>query len=536
MKQRLQGHALYLWISHRLVLHPLLFAAAPILSLVASNLHEISPTSGLRSLVGLIVAAGFGLVLLQRWVPEKQRAAMVASLFLLLFFSYGHVYYGLVTQSTRGLFFRLGLVGNHLALVTAWLGFFIAGVWMTLRVNMRLEMLTRVMNLMAVASMIVPLVQLVHFEIRYRQPIDPIEGINAAIEDVEQKNDSRPDIYYIVLDGYGRDDVLKELYAFDNAPFLSFLEQRGFQVLRESRSNYVQTSLSLASSLNANYLQDVLPRTGSDDPRLTLARMIRDSAVLDFIEQQGYKIVTFASGYRPTELRNADRFIADSGWAVNPLEGLLLETSAFAVYQHQARKTHLPQYYPGYASHRGLVSFTLEKLPETVALPGPKFVFAHIVIPHPPYVFDEAGEFVPQHYRFSFMDGDAFQGTDEEYIRGYRQQLTYLNQRLEAIITMLLARSGDPPIVILQGDHGPGLQLSYQSVSESNLEERLGILNAVFLPFDMRVDLEGDSTPVNTFRYLFNNVFGTEFPRLPDRSYYSTWSEPLDFISYTSLP
>lgn len=537
MKLRLRGNLLYRWLSQRLVLHPLFFAAAPILSLVASNLQEIHPLTGSRALVVLTLSAGLALVLLQRWILAKQRAAMVVSLFLLLFFSYGHVYYGLVTRSTHGLFSSLGLVGNHLTLGIVWLLFFIAGVWMTLRVKLRLEMLTKVMNLMAVASAILPLAQIVRFELRFQQPVEEIQRLVSDFEDANLGEADRPDIYYLLLDGYGREDTLQELYAFDNAPFLSFLDQHGFVIVHESRSNYVQTSLSVASSLNMNYLQDLIPGSGvQGDARLTLARMIRESAVIEFLRGQGYQVVAFASGYRPTELREADRFFARPQVAVNPIEGLLLETSAFAAYQEIARRLGLPLYYPGYRSHRGLVEFTLEKLPESAALPGPKFVFAHIVIPHPPFVFNAHGGPVPQRFRFSFMDGDAFQGTEEEYIRGYREQLTYLNQRLEGVITELLAGADDPPVILLQGDHGPGSQLNYQSAEESNLEERLGILNAVYLPGEGRVDLGDGFTPVNSFRYLFNRFFQTEFPLLPDRSYYSTWSDPLEFIAYPASP
>ncbi len=36
------------------------------------------------------------------------------------------------------------------------------------------------------------------------------------------------DIYFIVLDGYGRSDVLKEFYEYDNSDFLRGLKEKGF--------------------------------------------------------------------------------------------------------------------------------------------------------------------------------------------------------------------------------------------------------------------------------------------------------------------
>ena len=69
----------------------------------------------------------------------------------------------------------------------------------------------------------------------------------------------RPDIYYIILDGYARSDVMSKLFGFDNEPFLKRLEQKGFYVARRSTANYCQTPLSLSSSLNAVYLNDLIP-------------------------------------------------------------------------------------------------------------------------------------------------------------------------------------------------------------------------------------------------------------------------------------
>ena len=47
-----------------------------------------------------------------------------------------------------------------------------------------------------------------------------------------------PDIYYIILDGYVRDDVLKDLFAYDNSGLIEYLRGRGFFVAEQSRSNY----------------------------------------------------------------------------------------------------------------------------------------------------------------------------------------------------------------------------------------------------------------------------------------------------------
>jgi hypothetical protein len=94
----------------------------------------------------------------------------------------------------------------------------------------------------------------------------------------------------------------------------------------------------------------------------------------------------------------------------------------------------------------------------------------------------------------------------------------------------MVARSQRPTVIILQGDHGPGMQLRYDSPEASNLEERLRILCPAYASGGSSEGLESALTPANLFRVLFNQVFEARFPLLRDHSYYSTLEEPLDFI------
>ena len=102
------------------------------------------------------------------------------------------------------------------------------------------------------------------------------------------------------------------------------------------------------------------------------------------------------------------------------------------------------------------------------------------------------------------------------------------------MIDRLLANSSEPPVIILQSDHGSGVGLSTESAAETDMHERMSILNAYYLP-----DRKGDSplyqsiSPVNSFRVVLNTYFDAGLELLPDRSYYSTWSEPFKFIDVT---
>jgi hypothetical protein len=159
---------------------------------------------------------------------------------------------------------------------------------------------------------------------------------------------------------------------------------------------------------------------------------------------------------------------------------------------------------------RQQVLYDLEMLPR---LPqeesSPKFVFAHILLPHEPFVFDPQGE--PVNYPEPL--------DDETYVAAYRDQVIFLNQRLLPILRSLIETSPTPPIIILQGDTGPG------RVSHAG---RMAILSAYYLP-DVDELLPPTLSPINNFRLIFNLYFGGQFDLLEDRSYFSIYDRPYDF-------
>jgi hypothetical protein len=152
------------------------------------------------------------------------------------------------------------------------------------------------------------------------------------------------------------------------------------------------------------------------------------------------------------------------------------------------------------------------------------------VLPHPPFVFDAQGGPTRQDQPFTLMDGDAFLGTNDEYLRGYRDQLTYLNGVLPGILRSLIEDSAEPPIILLQADHGPGSRLNWSSAEETDLTERTSILSAYFLPGDAGGRLYPTITPVNSFRVVFDAYFGADYALLSDRTYFSTWDQPYQYL------
>jgi hypothetical protein len=111
-------------------------------------------------------------------------------------------------------------------------------------------------------------------------------------------------------------------------------------------------------------------------------------------------------------------------------------------------------------------------------------------------------------------------GTDLGDKSLYVDQLVYLNSRLIEAVDAIVAASPHPPIIIVQGDHGTSSTASNEGAGPLP-RERLAILNAYFVPDQVRALLYPDITPVNSFRLILSTLFEADLPALPDRSFYS---------------
>jgi len=326
-------------------------------------------------------------------------------------------------------------------------------------------------------------------------------------------------------------DVLKEFYGFDNGGFLKRLEEKEFVVARRSTSNYCQTALSLAATLNLRYLDDLAGNRSRS--RLPLKQLIAESAVFQAFRDQGYRLVTFATGLDATEGFGADLTLAPPS-NLHTFHALLADQTPLWTLTGQ-RALHEP-----HRIHRDRILKVFDELPSaTHPSSQPTLTFAHVVSPHPPFVFGSNGQDVSGTERaYTLNDSEGWcriEGHDgpDDYIRRYRQQIAYITARVEAAIERILTTSTIPPIIIVQGDHGPGSHFDSGSPEPNDLRERMSILNACYLPKAGRTQFQQSITPVNTMRLVVDECLGSKLGPLPDRNYYSTFLEPYVFIDVT---
>jgi hypothetical protein len=316
-------------------------------------------------------------------------------------------------------------------------------------------------------------------------------------------------VYYLIFDRYGREDVLREQLGFDNEPFLSALRERGFMIPAQSVANYPRTTHSLAASLNMSYLDDIAAEAGAgNDDWRPLRQMLRGSVVQETFRQLGYMTVQIGSWWEPTSKDPA----ADRNEVFDPIDEFGYVFSRTTMWPTISRFTGI-----GDPTDRSVEAWQrtkeqLEAIERTAEEPATTFTFAHVLLPHPPYVFDADGSY-------------AAPGTHVTVDDAYLGQLRYANERILEIVDTLLAGPDETdPIIVLQSDEGPNPdaltldQNSYDftSAPQADLERKLGILNAYYLP-GAAATPHTTITPVNTFRMIFGAYFDAHLPLLPDR-------------------
>ncbi|MCI0806896.1 MAG: hypothetical protein J4N68_08725 [Chloroflexi bacterium] len=498
----------------RIPLHVIWLGLFPVLALLSSNLGQVRPTIGYRALALSALLALVLLVLFRLILGDWSRAGLLTSVGLLLFFSYGHVY-----NALRSVELGETTLGRHRFLLPAWIVLGAAGTWLVWKSAAYAPGLTTALTLGLGAALLVPLVQIVTFQ------IGSSSARAAKLPALElQEGEPLPDIYYIVLDAYTSGSVLLDTYELDNGPFLDSLRQRGFYVADCSQSNYAQTELSMVSTLNMAYLDELIDESNPD--RSQLWPLLRHNAVRLLLEDLGYSTVAFETGYYWSEWEDADLYLApDRGLleGMSAFEATLLRlTAAWALID---ALPELPAFLVrdldrSAEAHSVRLLYVFEQLEQLSSEAGPKFVFAHIVSPHRPFVFDSEGNPTDDDYDWAPSDIGL-----DRYKAGYREQVQYLNGRIEQIIGHIIENSAVPPIIVIQGDHGP---------EEGSSADRMSILNAIYLGGSEPKESYPTITPVNTFRMMLGSRFAASLPLLEDASYFSIYDDPFEYSEVTN--
>lgn len=470
-------------------MHPWLLSAIVIVSLGAQNTDWFSLNDVLSMLGPVLLPATVVFLVLLFFRRSARHAALMTSWISLLGFYYGEIFDGFANIPAGG-----GVALRHGVLIAIGVGV-TALIW---HLTGELRSLARFVSL--VAAITLTAVSTKFGLILAREPRLPAMDLataSSARPEESSEETGRPDIYYIILDAYGRGDVLQKYYDFDNSEFLDGLRQRGFYVADKSCTNYPGTAFSLSSSLNMRFHESFTPQGGYK----SLAQMLRNHEVGRSLRERGYQLIHFNTSFVPTSCSEISH--------VSLGEPATWLSAGSRMLTIQLIRHSVLRFFNG--GDRGILAAqhrrAFRQLAEVPMIPGPKFTFCHLVTPHAPFVFTR--------------DGQAKWDIDQGSGKSYTDQIFYLNQEVLRAIDAIRVNSAVPPVIIVQSDHGPGYNASMPGADplEGYVQERVPILNAYLVPHEMRNGLYPTITPVNTFRLLLSKCFGFDYEPLPDRKF-----------------
>lgn len=241
------------------------------------------------------------------------------------------------------------------------------------------------------------------------------------------------DIIWLLLDEYASPSSLKSQFNFKD-PLVDSLKNRNFYVFDKLRSRSDVTLYSLNSLFN---LDDSIPAKSY----MYAGNYLKNSIWVKHMEKQGYQFISLDFLTIGGHQKSADlQIFPDS-------------------YLEQISSNSILTYFDA-INARGKKPFddynlqTIKTLANTIKVkyPGPTFIWAHLLLPHPPFYRDAAGNLNKKPVENIQMASSA------EITKQYTSYLSYGNK----IILKTLNEIPDwrNKIIIISGDHGARMLIS----------------------------------------------------------------------------
>ena len=312
-----------------------------------------------------------------------------------------------------------------------------------------------------------------------------------ALPELESATASSNDVIVIVLDGYGRSDLMTRDYGYDNSDMRAELVANGFRIIDKAHANYSASSLSIGSFLAQEYLA-----TPTDPMSLAQRRAIPDlvggnSPLVRSLQENGREYVHVASPWIENRCAaNVDTCVP------SPLYNSLTLTWI------QGRSYGGPMMYAAMHPFPAAASGALAVLSETdFESEPPLAMFVHVLSPHVPHML------APDCTR-----------VETRPVGDLKDQFACIDRLLVSNVDGI---PGDALVVIL-GDHGPEFNgmhtLNPKEWNDQEVANRLSPFAAIRLPDNCEYPPMNASL-INVSRYVSACALGTTPDPLPDRSF-----------------
>lgn len=525
------------------IFHPILFTLFPPLFLFSENVFKLFYIELLVPTLMISVLSICMWITIKVFVKSRKRSGLILSCLILSIFSYSN----LSTFSIS--LFRLNVNPFSTVLVAAWFILVVIAIWIVSRLKTSLANWTRVLNIFAICLISLPLIKIIS---SFPEKISAYKNRNTYIKyDEFPKPDTIPDtlpnIYYLVLDeqiGFPTMDR----FGYDSSVLKEALREKGFFLAEKSKSNYPWTILAMPSTLNFKYLDMPSEKgTSIEKDHRPLHSLMDHNRVFQFLKSYGYtNIHCSTTEIASLQIETADKVLIHYPWYYSTIAIELLANTSFypmLTYfmanegENRLRlKLRLKDLF-----RRRHIEKSFEEIKNITSRKGPFMIYAHIMIPHKPYIYDENGHYPKKGKKFSGVQVESYHPELQDKLRKYFAQMTYLHKVILNIIDHIKENSEEPPIIIVQGDHGIRhmvLQREKEGrtdIPQDIFPELFSVLNVYHFPGFDYSQLDDDISPVNTFRVIFNHYFKTDFAILPNRHFFSFPDNQRDFQEVTNL-
>jgi len=322
----------------------------------------------------------------------------------------------------------------------------------------------------------------------------------------------KPDVFFIILDEYSGRAGLRTLFNFDNDEFEKQLRQRGFSVAKDSRSNYNYTPFSIASILNMNYLDLNMEKKAPGNIDYCY-RQIKNSRVINYFIANGYEFYNYSIfDFEGRPAISYDNFLPNSTTLITA-QTFFSRIMKDISYNISTGKWKLKlglqkRTYEHLHSNENILRLT--KFAASRKIIKPKFVYAHLMMPHYPYYFNSKGEAQVIQKLLPGQESDR-----DNYI----EYLQYCNQQILGLVDRIISVSDKPPVIMLLGDHG-----FREGIKKEEHKDVFMNLNAVYLPDKNYSRFYDSISNVNQFRVLLNTEFKQHLSLLRDSTIF-LWDE-----------
>lgn len=472
---------------------PALAAVFPTLFFYANNVYELLLTHLARTaLTYILLSAVVYLLFLALFRKGPLKAANATLIFLVFFNFYGTLesllirldwfpvrFYTTLPLILLLVFYSIWLL-NKLKEQTA------KGLW-------------NVAVVFFVGLAIINLVTILPAELTKQKTADQQPLQTSQVNLVANKN--QPDIYYILLDEFSGFEPMRQYWHNSKVEgFASFLTNNGFEIFEDSHGSSIDSIHQMATRLN----YQIYPFTPDQETINQWFNDIADNKAMSYLKETGYTIITFNELLYPYPA--VKPITADVAYNYNDIPATNLGVFFDDFWILVADKTMLKEvshYYKilGSDQHSNFIFFTAKKIGDLDDVSSPKFVYTHLMLPHSPFMFDENGNPTPPS---TYIDYGY-------YLGNYNFSIFLVKKMVNEILND--ADPGNPPVIILQSDHGLRNFAEYQGQLPDYPEEyKTSILYARLIPGYESTHSAQESDPINTFPILFNYLFDANIP------------------------